>query len=157
VTAATVSYPGRDGRTLTVRLRPGVVDGEARRFYGDAACALLAEALHELTGWPLLAVCAATGRGDGWHEAIHAAVISPDGRTAIDIHGTAPAREVISRWDSEHGPAIPVTVATAAGFRSSARRPAPDARLVAVTRIRATVLARRPSPGRRPGWREATR
>jgi hypothetical protein len=133
---AEVTYPAGDGRHATAALRPGTVDDEARRFYGHAACAPLAAALHDITGWDFLVVCKATGRDDGWHEACHAAVTSQG--VVLDIDGVSFLADVLGRWENEHGPALPVITGTLDEFGY----PEPDENLIAVTSAFAESLVR---------------
>lgn len=94
----TLSVPTFHGRTeLTVH--PGVIDGDAIELYGFCQCALLAGAVAERTGEPLLAI-ERYQDSDGW-QFTHMAAIT-DG-LALDIHGLRSVPAVLAHMGS-YGP-----------------------------------------------------
>jgi hypothetical protein len=80
----------------------GVVDGRAREAFTTGQCHALALALHQATGWDLLAAGVA-GRAECCPA--HWAVRVPDGRV-LDIEGVHGYREFTGEWGSVR----PVTV-----------------------------------------------
>lgn len=85
-----------NNRGLTrVVLRPGHVDADTREFFTAANCHMLAGAMHELTGWPLIALYRV--RDDAW---LHIGVEMPDGRF-LDINGPQPVAAMRSQLATE--------------------------------------------------------
>lgn len=100
---------------------PGVLDAGAERAFSFGACAGLAIAIHDDTGWPLVKVTdahavyapngtpytelddearetiGAAGMGAG---GIHWLVQHPDGRL-IDVDGAHTAADVLAQWDGD--------------------------------------------------------
>lgn len=101
-----------NNRGLTrVVLRPGHVDADTREFFTAGCCHMLAGALHELTGWPLIALH--REHDDHW---LHVGVETPDGRF-LDINGPRPVAEMRSRLATEQGDPIRTTThASLSGF-----------------------------------------
>ena len=102
-------------------LTPGILDGSAERAFTRGACVLLAVAVADATGWPLVKVTdahnvfapgTATDRcgsgpelraqpGDaGSGSAMHWMVRRPDGRL-VDVDGAHDPLEVIERYNPE--------------------------------------------------------
>jgi hypothetical protein len=94
------------------RLRAGVLDAYAQRAYLVGQCHALSIALHERTGWPIMAVLARRGRQDriDWTARladapldvlaarwVHTAVRRHDG-LLIDITGACDEATMLSRW-----------------------------------------------------------
>ncbi|WP_339155741.1 hypothetical protein [Actinomadura luteofluorescens] len=73
-----------------VTLRPGVIDDQALEVFGFSMCTLLACALHEKTGWPMLGIkIQQLGGFRGWKRTTawwHVGVQTPCGRF-LDIKG----------------------------------------------------------------------
>lgn len=71
------------------RLTPGVLDGAARHAFSQGACGALAIALHDATGWKVVAVTDSHNVHDGragGGSAMHWAVMRPDGML-VDVDG----------------------------------------------------------------------
>ena len=101
-------------------LRPGILDGSAERAFTAGACAALAIALHDATGWALVKVTDSHNVwvGDdhtmegldadarsrigsaGGGSALHWMVVRPDG-ALIDVDGAHSAADVIDEHDGE--------------------------------------------------------
>lgn len=85
------------------KLTPGVVDAYARRAFKYGACAALAIALHDRTGWPIMAVTDAHniyGDEAGGGSALHWAVQHPCG-DLLDVDGLHAADELIAEYEGE--------------------------------------------------------
>lgn len=99
---------------------PGVLDHAARDAFGRGACGALALALHEKTGWPLIAVTdshnVAEGRAGGG-SALHYAVRTPEG-LLLDVDGLHSTESLIERFsaDADEGEAA-AGVTTVADIR----------------------------------------
>lgn len=99
--AGLTSIPWTDDATLADRienmswtLTPGTITPEAIEAFTHDACAGLAIALHDATGWPLIEV----GHCDGLP--LHFMVRHPDGRL-VDIRGTHTDTDVYDEWEFE--------------------------------------------------------
>ncbi|WP_431897299.1 hypothetical protein [Nonomuraea sp. bgisy101] len=88
VTLATPTYHGQ----TTLTIHPGVIDAEAIELYGHSQCAVLAGAIAERTGWPLLLI-ERYHDSDGW-QPTHAAALTDDG-LALDIYGPRAIADVL--------------------------------------------------------------
>lgn len=91
-----------DPRNLT----PGVLDGYAKHAFKIGACGALAIAIHDATGWPIVAITDAhnvfeDGKAGGG-SALHWTVRRPDGKL-IDIDGAHDADDLIEeyRWEAD--------------------------------------------------------
>jgi hypothetical protein len=90
-------------------LTPGVIDNAARHAFKYGACGALAIALHDATGWPIVAVTDAENVHDGQAgggSAMHWAVRRPDGKI-IDIIGANEPDDLIAEYnfDADDGKA----------------------------------------------------
>jgi hypothetical protein len=87
----------------TDKLTPGVLDEYARRVFKYGACGALAIAMHDATGWPIVAITDAhnvyDGRAGGG-SALHWAVRRPDGKL-IDIDGAHEAEALVEEYSPE--------------------------------------------------------
>lgn len=84
-------------------LTPGVVDGYARRAFKFGACGALAIAMHDATGWPIVAITDAHNVEDGragGGSALHWAVRRPDG-TLVDVDGVHSVEELVQAYNGE--------------------------------------------------------
>lgn len=107
----TVSPPtSRQGLT-EIKLHPGRADEVAREFFGYGGCCLLAAALHECSGWPLLTY-KRTHAGRILHH-VHMGVQTPGG-LFLDITGARTYESVTE----DYGPGWTqvVTLDEAVGF-----------------------------------------
>lgn len=82
-------------------LTPGVLDGYAMRAFKYGACGALAIALHDATGWPIVAITDhhnvfEDGEAGGG-SALHWTVRHPDGRL-IDIDGAHNPETLLSQY-----------------------------------------------------------
>jgi hypothetical protein len=86
-----------------VQLTPGVLDGYAKRAFKYGACAALAIALHDRTGWPIVAITDAhnveAGKAGGG-SALHWAIQAPTGQI-LDIDGSHYAQALIAAYAGE--------------------------------------------------------
>jgi len=73
----------------SVELTPGVLDDAARYAFAAGHCHALALAIHERTGWPMLAM---SGRNSGYKDLRHVVVLMPDGKW-LDIQGPRDSEE----------------------------------------------------------------
>jgi len=84
------------------RLTPGILDGAAEGAFRYGACSALAIALHDATGWPIVAITDAHNVHDGragGGSALHWTVRRPDG-LLVDVAGAhEPARLVAEYMD----------------------------------------------------------
>lgn len=84
-------------------LTPGVVDSSAKRIFTQGGCGALAIALHDITGWPIVAITdhhnVEDGRAGGG-SALHWVVRHPRG-LLLDIEGYHTSRELIEQYDDE--------------------------------------------------------
>jgi hypothetical protein len=84
-------------------LKPGVLDGTAEAAFLHGACAALALALHQHTGWPLIGVTDSHNlHGDrvGSGSCLHYGVRRPDGAW-IDVLGARTDAEIIDEYADE--------------------------------------------------------
>ena len=84
-------------------LTPGVIDGYAKRAFKHGACGALAIALHDATGWPLVAITDAHNVYDGeagGGSALHWTVQAPNGQL-LDIDGLHNAQDLVAEYDSQ--------------------------------------------------------
>lgn len=79
---------------LVSMLTPGVITPAAVEAFTRAACAGLAVAVHDATGWPIIEV----GHCDGLP--LHFMVRRPDGRL-VDIRGAHADTDVRDEWEYE--------------------------------------------------------
>ncbi len=99
------------------KLTPGVLDGYALSAFKRGACGALAIALHDATGWPVVAITDShnvfDGRAGGG-SALHWTVRRPDGML-IDVDGAHAPEDLVSEYspDADDG-------AAAAGVSSRA-------------------------------------
>ena len=90
-------------------LTPGVIDGSAARIFRYGACGALAIAIHDATGWPIVAITDAhnveNGRAGGG-SALHWTVRRPDGKL-IDIDGAHDQGDLVEEFmgDADDGEA----------------------------------------------------
>ncbi len=108
---------------MSLSLTPGVLDGAAQRAFSFGACAGLAIAIHDATGWPLVKVADADCVWDASgaslhgrpaqeracvHEAgmgaggLHWLALAPGGRL-VDVDGAHAPADVLERWDGQAG------------------------------------------------------
>lgn len=81
-------------------LKPGVIDGYARRVFTAGACGAIALALHDRFGWPLIAITEADNVHEGiagGGSSVHYMVRVPDGRL-LDILGLHTDEEALEEW-----------------------------------------------------------
>lgn len=97
-------------RDLAQHLTSGVLDGYARRAFKYGGCGALALALHDATGWPIVAITdhhnVFEDRQAGGGSALHWTVRHPDGRL-IDIDGAHDHDELVEAYhgDADDGQA----------------------------------------------------
>ena len=94
---------------LSFHLTPGIIDGAAKHVFTMGGCDALAIALHDATGWPIVAITDAHnvyGRRAGGGSALHWTVQHPDGKL-LDIDGLHDAEDLVERysWDADEGEA----------------------------------------------------
>lgn len=94
----TMTQPTMNLEATELTVTPGVVDDQARELFLYSACFLLALAVHERTGWPLLI---AELRHDERWSWVHAGVRTPGGLW-LDLDGPRPG-EAVSDWLSQYG------------------------------------------------------
>ena len=85
-------------------LTPGVLDSYARHAFKYGACGALAIAMHDVTGWPIVAITDhynvfEDGRAGGG-SALHWTVRRPDGKL-IDIDGVHDDADLVSEYNAE--------------------------------------------------------
>lgn len=83
------------------RLTPGVLDGAAEHAFSHGACAALAYALNEATGWPIVGITDSHNVHDkklGGGSSLHWGVRHPDGKF-LDIDGLHDFDSVIERFN----------------------------------------------------------
>lgn len=89
-----------DPTTLT----PGVLDGYALRAFKYGACGALAIAIHDTTGWPIVAITDHHNVFEdgtaGGGSALHWTVRRPDG-LLVDVDGAHAAQELIEEYEGE--------------------------------------------------------
>jgi hypothetical protein len=85
-------------------LTPGVLDGYALRAFKYGACGALALAIHDATGWPIVAITDHHNVFEdgtaGGGSALHWTVRRPDGML-IDVDGAHTAQELVEEYDGE--------------------------------------------------------
>lgn len=91
------------------KLTPGVLDGYALRAFKYGACGALAIALHEETGWPIVAITDAHNVEDGragGGSALHWTVRHPSG-LLLDVDGLHREEDLVSEYagDADDGQA----------------------------------------------------
>lgn len=85
------------------QLTPGELDGYARRAFKYGACAALTLAIHDHTGWPLMAITDhhnIYGDEAGGGSALHYAVQRPDGML-VDIDGAHTVADLVDQYHGE--------------------------------------------------------
>ena len=87
--------------SIVERLTPGVLDGAAEHVFTLGGCDALAIALHDATGWPIVAITdhhnVHDGRAGGG-SALHWTVRHPSGRL-LDVDGLHDADDLVERYD----------------------------------------------------------
>jgi hypothetical protein len=84
-------------------LSAGLIDGYARRAFKYGACGALAIALHDHTGWPIVAITDSHNVAEdkaGGGSALHWAVRTPDG-WLLDIDGVHRMQDLIDEYSSQ--------------------------------------------------------
>ncbi len=84
-------------------LTPGVIDGYAKRAFSYGACGGLAIALHDATGWPIVAITDAHNVYDGkagGGSAMHWTVQHPSGKL-LDIDGLHEPEALVEEYEGE--------------------------------------------------------
>lgn len=82
------------------RLTPGIIDGAAEHAFSTGACAALAYAMHEATGWMIIGITDAHNVHDGrlgGGSSLHWGVMRPDGKF-IDIDGVHEIEDIVERY-----------------------------------------------------------
>lgn len=90
-------------RPLALNLTPGVLDGYAMSAFKRGACGALAIALHDATGWPVVAITDAHNVFDGkagGGSALHWAVLRPDGKV-VDVDGAHDPEDLVEEYHAE--------------------------------------------------------
>lgn len=85
------------------RLTPGSIDEVAINYFLHGACGALTMALHDETGWPIVAITDHHNVYDGvsgWGSALHWAVEHPNGQL-IDIEGLHDPEELVEQYHDE--------------------------------------------------------
>src|SRR5690554_5632535 len=85
------------------KLSPGVLDGYAKRAFKYGACGALAIALHDETGWPIVAITDAHNVYDGkagGGSALHWTVRHPSGRL-LDVNGLHAPEALVEEYEGE--------------------------------------------------------
>ncbi|TLX15949.1 hypothetical protein [Rhizobium sp. MHM7A] len=85
------------------RLTPGVIDGAAEHAFSHGACAALAYALHEATGWPIIGITDSHNIHDrklGGGSSLHWGVEHPSGKF-LDIDGLRDFDEVVDNYSAD--------------------------------------------------------
>lgn len=83
-------------------LEAGVLDGSAKHVFTQGACVALAIALHDATGWPLVAITDhhnVFGGRMGSGSALHWTACRPDGKL-VDIDGTHEPDALRTEYDA---------------------------------------------------------
>lgn len=85
-------------------LTPGVLDGYAQRSFKFGACGALAIAIHDVTGWPIMAITDhhnvfEDGRAGGG-SALHWVVRRPDGKL-VDVDGAHETQDLLREYHGE--------------------------------------------------------
>lgn len=82
------------------RLTPGVIDGAAEHAFSSGACAALAYAMHEATGWTIIGITDGHNVHDGklgGGSSLHWGVMRPDGKF-VDIDGVHEIDDIVERY-----------------------------------------------------------
>lgn len=86
------------------KLTPGVLDGFALRAFKYGACGALALALHDATGWPVVAITdnhnVVEDGTAGGGSALHWTVRRPDGML-IDVDGAHTPESLVAEYEGE--------------------------------------------------------
>lgn len=85
------------------KLTPGVLDGYAIRAFSYGACGGLAIALHDATGWPIIAITDAHNVHDGkagGGSAMHWTVRHPSGKL-LDVDGLHDPEDLVDAYEGE--------------------------------------------------------
>jgi hypothetical protein len=85
------------------RLTPGVIDGAAEHAFSYGACAALAYALHDVTGWPIIGITDSHnvhGKTLGGGSSLHWGVEHPAGKF-LDINGLRDLDEVAENYSAD--------------------------------------------------------
>jgi hypothetical protein len=86
------------------KLTPGVLDNYALRAFKYGACGALAIALHDVKGWPVVAITDSHNVFEdgtaGGGSALHWAVQRPDGML-VDVDGAHTAEELVEEYGGE--------------------------------------------------------
>lgn len=84
-------------------LTPGLLDGYAERVFTQGACGALAIAMHDATGWPVVAVTDShnvrEGRAGGG-SAMHWGVLHPSG-VFVDVDGAHDPDAIARAYDGD--------------------------------------------------------
>lgn len=103
-----LAFPTQRRSLTRVVLRPGVVDEDARELFSFGYCHLLAAALYERTGWPLVVIeQAKPSLGGAWGWA-HVGILTPAG-LFLDIDGATSQFEIERDWQ-RYGPSVRLRV-----------------------------------------------
>lgn len=84
-------------------LTPGILDGYALHAFKYGACGALAIAIHDATGWPIVAITDAHNVHDGkagGGSAMHWTVRRPDGML-VDVDGAHSPEELVEEYGPE--------------------------------------------------------
>jgi hypothetical protein len=137
------------------RVTPGVLDGSALNLFSQGGCIALAIALHDATGWPILAVTDGHNSMDGelcGGSSMHWGVRTPEG-LFLDVDGVHEFDDLERRYgpeaDDEEAAVAQGTRADAAEWHAESAAGKVSVRLAAT--FVDTVLAVRgaaPYPGR---------
>lgn len=88
---------------LSDHLTPGVIDGAAEYVFTTGGCGAIAIALHDATGWPIVAITdhhnVHAGRAGGG-SAMHWTVRHPSGML-LDVDGLHDASDLVDRYDGD--------------------------------------------------------
>lgn len=96
-----------------ISLYPGRVDATAVEFFAHGYCVLLAVAMHERSGWPLVAFKRRMTDGSIYPHA-HMVVEAPDGKF-LDIYGTRSYLDIREEYGEVWSELTTVEKATQAG------------------------------------------
>lgn len=84
-------------------LTPGVLDGSAEHAFSYGACAALALAIHDATGWPLVKITDTSSleiEGTIGNSGLHWAVQRPDGKL-VDVDGAHTPADLVEMFDGD--------------------------------------------------------
>ena len=88
---------------LEDRLSQGVLDGAAEHVFTLGGCDALAIAIHDATGWPIVAITDhhnVHGGRAGGGSAMHWTVLHPSGRL-MDVDGLHDPARLVERYDGD--------------------------------------------------------